>query len=160
MTETRIRWHAPAESTIVAEFGYVGTLTACSLFQILKPVTRELSPNRFDEWGLVATFPGVGSEVRYAASRDKLEAVAELKAEAERWLSEFVSSLGAVFPSPRPGRQGRPRPVHLIDPGAPQWTACGRETDRSAVTDPALATCGNCLRAQAATAEPAKEAGQ
>jgi hypothetical protein len=93
----RIRWHAPAESTVVAEFGYVGTLTG-SLFQILKPVTREVSPSRFDEWGLVATFPGAQREVLYASSRDKTEAVAELRAEAERWLERFVASLGAAFP--------------------------------------------------------------
>ena len=97
MTETRIRWEILAESTVVAEFGYVGTLTG-SLFQILKPVTREVSPSRFDEWSLVATFPGAQREALYASSRDKAEAVAELRAEAERWLERFVASLGAAFP--------------------------------------------------------------
>jgi len=98
VSETRIRWHAPAESTVVAEFGYVGTLRHPSLFQILKPVTRELSPSRFDEWSLVATFPGAQREALYASSRDKAEAVAELRTEAERWLERFVASLGASFP--------------------------------------------------------------
>ena len=92
----RIRWHH-VDGTVVEWFGYVGTLTACCLFQILKPVTRELSPERFDEWGLCATFPGAEREVRYASSRDKAEAIAELEAGAERWLEELVSSLGAVF---------------------------------------------------------------
>lgn len=45
---------------------------------------------------ITAEFPGLG---RKNADSDDLEA---LKAEAERWLEEFVSSLGAVFPEPDP----------------------------------------------------------
>ena len=54
--------------------------------------------SRFDEWALCTTFPGESAKARYAGDRDGTKAVTELKAEAERWLAQFVTSLGAVFP--------------------------------------------------------------
>jgi len=97
---TRIRWHH-VNGTVVEWFGYVGTMTTTALFQILHPVaepTEAVMGSRFDEWALCTTFPGESVKARYASDRDETKAVAELKAEAERWLEEFVTSLGAVFP--------------------------------------------------------------
>ena len=97
---TRIRWHHVNE-TVVEWFGYVGTLTTTALFQILHPVaepTEAVMGSRFDEWALCTTFPGESGQARYAGDRDGTKAVAELKAEAERWLERIISSLGAVFP--------------------------------------------------------------
>lgn len=78
-TAARIRW----EYTDGGMDGYVGTL--------MPPVFRicDAAPNDA-AWVLMAEFPGD------AILRDDME---ELKAEAERWLEEFVTSLGAVFPN-------------------------------------------------------------
>jgi len=97
---TRIRWHH-VNGTVVEWFGYVGTLTTTALFQIRHPVaepTEAVMGSRFDEWALCTTFPGESGQARYAGDRDGTKAVAELKAEAERWLERIISSLGAVFP--------------------------------------------------------------
>jgi len=98
MTETRIRWHR-VDGTVVRWFGFVGTATMTALFQILHPVatqTEAVMGRRFDEWALCTTFPGASAEARYGGWDDG--APDRLKAEAERWLEELVSSLGASFP--------------------------------------------------------------
>ncbi len=97
MTE-RIRWTAVECGTVASWFGYAGSAEP-ALFSILHPVASKPGRHRYDEWALCATFPGAESEARYAGSREPEAAVAELKAEAERWLEEFASSLGAVFPA-------------------------------------------------------------
>ena len=98
MTETRIRWHH-VDGTVVEWFGYVGTMTTTALFQILHPVakpTDAVMGSRFDEWALCTTFPGAADVARYGGRDDS--APDRLKAEAEHWLAELVSSLGASFP--------------------------------------------------------------
>lgn len=92
---TRIRWTA-VDGTVVSWFGYVGTAKT-ALFQILHPVSSETS-TRFDEWALCATFTGAQDKPRYGGNDPG--APDRLKAEAERWLEEYVASLGAVFPEP------------------------------------------------------------
>lgn len=96
-TTARIRWTAVECGTVASWFGYAGTAEQ-SLFSILHPVTSKPSRYRYDEWALGASFPGAQNETRYATTREPEAAVAELKAEAERWLEEHVRSLGAVFP--------------------------------------------------------------
>jgi hypothetical protein len=81
MTETsRIRWESTGSGSFT---GYVGALEPW-VFYIHRPV---LAGQR---WMLTATLPGALDDVR-PGTPDKL------KAEAERWLEQFVSSLGAVF---------------------------------------------------------------
>lgn len=81
MTDTRIRW----EPTEYGGFtGYVGMLEQ-SAFYIYKP-------EREGEQWLLSAAAFLGARYLQADSAD------ELRAAAERWLSEFVSSLGAVFP--------------------------------------------------------------
>jgi len=83
MTETkRIRW----EPTRYGGWtGHVATLDPW-VFQIFRSVCDE------GAWKLMAQLPG---ELGNARAGDDLD---ELKAEAERWLTGFVVSLGAVFP--------------------------------------------------------------
>jgi hypothetical protein len=86
----RIRWHdKPAYIT-----GHVGSLNPC-VFQVFRP------RNPDQEWLLTADLPGAEAVTRYGSSED------EIKAEAERWLEEFVSSLGAIFFSPPVERHGK-----------------------------------------------------
>ena len=86
MTETRIRWE-PTEPGSDDSFGYAGTLDP-AVFTIW-------APRRDDEaWEVTSALPQLPGE-RHAVT-DREEAVAE----AEHWLEEFVSSLGAVFPEP------------------------------------------------------------
>jgi hypothetical protein len=88
MSEPRIRWHD--EPVNGESMGSVGTLDP-AVFRIWAPEEEG------GEWLLTAAaLPGEAGKRRYGASPD------DLKAEAERWLEEFVSSLGAVFP-PVPG---------------------------------------------------------
>jgi len=47
-----------------------------------------------EKWMLTAELPGLGRKQARSDDPD------ELKATAERWLEEFVASLGAVFPGP------------------------------------------------------------
>lgn len=96
-TTARIRWHH-VDGTVVEWFGHVGTVTATALFQILHPVvkpTEDIMGRRFDEWALCTTFPGSTEQVRYGGRDDGAQD--RLKAEAERWLEEFVKSLGATL---------------------------------------------------------------
>ena len=88
MTETRIRWDdkTPGNGDVshVACIGYAGTVEEAA-FIIYTPDVMHA------DW-LLSVRLTPGSTFLYAGSPD------ELKAEAERWLEEFVTSLGAVFP--------------------------------------------------------------
>ena len=77
----RIRWNETSPYTKAGQFGPFS-------FTIVRTATEP-------GWLLIAELPGLG---RKQARSDALD---ELKAEAERWLVEFVSSLGAVFPDTR-----------------------------------------------------------
>jgi hypothetical protein len=81
----RICWRDVPAAAGIACTGYVGTAET-AVFEIW----RLLPSGR--EWGLFTHLPGVGEGGCYGTGPD------DLKAEAERWLSEFVVSLGAVFP--------------------------------------------------------------
>jgi hypothetical protein len=80
----RIRWHDETDG-MAAYTGYVGTLDSL-MFHIWRP------DGHHDEWVLTTRLSGDGDKAVYADGPDKL------KAEAERWLERFISSLGAVFP--------------------------------------------------------------
>jgi len=80
----RIRWEATKYGGWT---GHTGTLKPW-LFQIWRPLPGT------GRWVLQATFPGAASESRYADDPD------DLKGEAERWLEEFIASLGASFEDP------------------------------------------------------------
>jgi hypothetical protein len=81
----RIRWTGERRDTDPAFTGSAGTVGP-SLFQVYAP--DGFAP----QWILTTSFPGMEDKRSYA---DDPEA---LKAEAERWLEEFVASLGAIFP--------------------------------------------------------------
>ena len=85
MTEIRIRWSDEPASCIVACTGSVGTVDP-AVFQIFAPDHMAV------EWILATSLPGMEE------SRSYRDGPAELKADAEGWLSEFVASLGAIFP--------------------------------------------------------------
>jgi|SRR5579859_3407133 len=74
----RIRWE-PVEGGMD---GYVGAV-------VPPPFTIHCANLSYADWMLTAELPGD------AVSGNDLD---ELKAEAERWLERFVSSLGAIFP--------------------------------------------------------------
>ena len=82
MSEPRIRWE-DGGSEMIALCGHVGGLSA-TVFRILRPWST------FEHWAVSCTLAGSGP-VRRGNGPE------ELKAQAERWLEEFVSSLGAVF---------------------------------------------------------------
>jgi hypothetical protein len=79
----RIRWE-PAG--LLGCEGYVGTFT--------EPAFGIYGPDGANESWLLAIGLAAGTGFIYGSSSG------ELKAEAERWLEEFVSSLGAIFPDP------------------------------------------------------------
>lgn len=83
MTEPRIRWEEALDGETI---GYIGTLPL--------PAFRIYSPDAAHGNWLLSIRLAPGNEFVYGASMD------ELKAEAERWLAGFVSSLGAVFFEP------------------------------------------------------------
>ena len=95
MTPTRIRWDdkTPGNGDVynVASIGYAGTVEEAA-FIIYTPDTMHA------DWLLsVRLIPG--STFLYA------DTPGELKAEAERWLEEFVGSLGAIFFEPAKGAE-------------------------------------------------------
>ena len=94
---TRIRWEDDPDGPMAASTGYVGTLEPL-VFQIWRPSLRS------GEWTLTARLPGDGDKAVYGDGPD------ELKAAAERWLSGFIASLGAVFP-PGPDEQFLRQPL-------------------------------------------------
>lgn len=86
MTETtRIWWGSGDGASLI---GRVGTLEE-NAFLIVPPGIAS-------EWALLSSLPGIDRKRGHADDPDTL------KAEAERWLEEFVSSLGAIFPQPCP----------------------------------------------------------
>ena len=85
-TPARIRWHEGPATSAVAFAGTVGTV-APSLFGVFKPWESMGETDHTLTTGL----PGMGSK-RFFGTEE------EVKAEAERWLTEFACSLGAVFP--------------------------------------------------------------
>lgn len=88
MTETRIRWEDTAAPSLATWVGHIGTIKP-PLFEIQEAM---LVPER---WVLIPGLPGLERERYFGADPD------ELKAEAERWLEQFVVSLGAIFPEKR-----------------------------------------------------------
>jgi hypothetical protein len=83
MTE-RIRWSDEPGETL----GYVGTFD--------RPAFRIWPPDEEGDRILLVYLAGDGQHMHHNDSADSL---GELKAKAERLLAEFVSSLGAIFPS-------------------------------------------------------------
>lgn len=98
MTEIkRIRWE-PTECG--GWTGHVGTRPETDwLFQIWSAAAVG------GDWQLDSTLPGRFGQFSRA------DAPATLKAEAERWLEEFISSLGAIFPD----EPGQPAALQLIE---------------------------------------------
>ena len=91
----RIRWERDGTE------GYVGTV-ASRVFALWPPEEDD------GEWLLTTALTGMEGERRYGAPD-------ELKAEAERWLERFVSSLGAVFPEDEiSDDEDEGRPVEVI----------------------------------------------
>ena len=92
-TTPRIRWHDERDN--LPKFtGRAGTSDA-DLFRVYEPDTRD------DCWILISLLPGQNYRRFTSSPGDGPE---PCKAEAERWLEEFVSSLGAVFPETYAGR--------------------------------------------------------
>lgn len=95
----RIRWHDEPSGQAT---GHVGTLDP-AVFRIWEPEEDG------GEWMLTAAaLPGEAGKRRYADSPEKLKAV------AERWLAEFVSSLGASFLPSEGGRKPAAKPPRAI----------------------------------------------
>lgn len=87
----RIRWEDEPPGYAVAIDGFTGPPDwNWRTFRIWHPDPRA-DPRPF----LTSDLPGQARKQQHGATE-------ELKAEAERWLEEFVSSLGAVFPQGRP----------------------------------------------------------
>lgn len=83
-TTPRIRWYGHPADRDPAFAGSVGTVDP-SVFQIY-------APDRFaPQWILTTSLTGMEDKRSFADTPDAL------KADAERWLSEFISSLGAIF---------------------------------------------------------------
>jgi hypothetical protein len=100
----RIRWE-PAEHG--GWIGYAGTLKPF-IFQIHEACAWKV-PDLIDGLALASTLPGdLGHYVR-GTDPDRL------KAEAERWLEEFASSLGAIFPEGECPECGFRPPTHTHD---------------------------------------------
>lgn len=89
MTEStaRIRWEDPDSPGDHPFKGSIGPLD--DMFRIHPPE----EPG--DEWLLTTCLPGMAEKEGYSYPDD-------LKIEAERWLEEFISSLGAIFPGGHP----------------------------------------------------------
>ena len=108
MTE-RIRWE-PTEYS-----GFVGYCTddpsiADWMFQVWKTGTGK--------WQLDSTLPGQFGRHVYDDNDP-----GPLKAEAERWLAEFVTGLGAIFPE----EPAKSRAWHAA------WAMAGRDQDGNAI---------------------------
>jgi hypothetical protein len=91
-TATRIRWE---QETAQDVNGYVGTLDT-PMFQLWR-TPCDYGDVLIGDWVLSSGVPKLASHHLHS-SRD----LDVLKAEAERWLERFVSSLGAVFPPESP----------------------------------------------------------
>ena len=86
---TRIRW--TEDNGVVAWSGTIGVIPSHQ-FVIIRPERGS------DEYALGCLLPGMDGHAY--GNPD------ELKAEAERWLEEYVASLGAVFPD-EPAKEDR-----------------------------------------------------
>lgn len=95
---SRIRWQDDPETGEAT--GCAGTLDPAAF--------RIWEASEGGEWLLTSILPGHQGARTYGATPD------ELKAEAERWLERFVSSLGAVFPEPAYEFDEGGRPVEVI----------------------------------------------
>ena len=92
MTETRIRWTedvtvVPIGGSVSAWEGRVGNVARGTYLFLI--TLRSLGG---DDYALCTELPSMGKKRAYDPDPEKL------KAEAERWLTGFVTSLGAVFP--------------------------------------------------------------
>ena len=85
----RIRWKQGDDRTFAVSHGYVGTIETQQF--ILYEPDKHAGGSRAAEWLLTSRLAGE-DRMRYGGDPD------DLKATAERWLSEFISSLGASFP--------------------------------------------------------------
>lgn len=112
MTETRIRWQDDVLGSGEAD-GFTGTL-AHPAFAIWKP------PQAGGEWVLTSNLPGQEHDRSFDVAPDKL------KAEAERWLAEFITSLGATFPA-EPAKSRKSRAWHA------DWAEADRDQDGNAI---------------------------
>jgi hypothetical protein len=81
----RIRWYEDGALQVWSGFGHAGQAGA-QLFTIAAPL-----PGSDSGYLLMSRLPGMED---FGCSRPRLE---DAQAEAERWLEEFVSSLGASF---------------------------------------------------------------
>lgn len=84
----RIHWED--EEVTGNTIGRVGTIGSCVF--VIYPAGPTPANVGAGGWRIISGLPGQSAWGLY---RDDPEA---LKAEAERWLEKFVSSLGAVFP--------------------------------------------------------------
>ena len=87
MTE-RIRWEPDGPDGFT---GYAGTGEA-RLFEVWQ-TPCDGGGYAIGEWLLTTQLPVIRNHTPHSRNPD------ELKAEAERWLEEFISSLGAIFPA-------------------------------------------------------------
>ena len=127
MTETRIRWSDEPGETL----GHVGTFG--------RPVFRIWPPDEEGDRILLVYLAGDGQHMYHDDTAHALEA---LKTKAEGLLSEFVSSLGAVFPEKRI---------------CPACYGSGTDSTVNRNDCPACKGTGDVLRIPD---EPAKETGQ
>jgi hypothetical protein len=145
----RIRWghDEPGDGiTLDGSTGSVGTLDS-AVFHIWK------APQYGGELVLTSDLPGQEGRRSFGSYP------AELKATAERWLSEFISSLGAVFPDSPAASPGWTLRVHMQrEPGSDR-AACSNDPRFRAVTgDPSKVTCAACLQRHVASVNDALRA--
>lgn len=107
-TAARIRWR-PETSLVPGHAGHVGALDQ-ALFRIYGPDSPD------GEYMLTTALPGM-EDCRSWGAED------EVKAEAERWLTKFASSLGAVFP-----------PVGAVEWGS-RFTTAGHVSEHAYETE-------------------------
>jgi hypothetical protein len=121
----RIRWQLGEDGIL---FGFTGTLKPW-VFAICPPG----APGDF--WMISTSFP-LG-QPRYVSSEK------EARAAAERWLAEFVQSLGAIFTAPGEALvpvEDEPRPAAFLD--GHDLAAIGAHEDGS--EDEAVRKCNAC----------------
>lgn len=115
MTETkRIRWNDDEGSLNPGQ----------SVAGVLGPFSFGIGwMSGSEDWRLYSELPGMG--FRSARNAD----LGALKAEAERWLEEFASSLGAIFPAPPLPASNRHQHLDLT------CGACGEEFGTNCADD-------------------------
>jgi hypothetical protein len=133
----RIRWSDDGTE------GYVGTVGQ-RIFTLYPPQDG-------GEWMMAAALPGFNGRIKY---RDTLE---ELHPDAEQWLSETVSSLGAIFPPEPADDESQRWQVEEARKLLAAWDEQRNPRGDIYSTERALA---DQVRTLLAIIEPAKEAGQ